>query len=135
MHLCIIDFIETPSGWWRIIELKLQRVVGELTIRNKDSFIQSWSPGFVILYYSFTLFRIRWNNFIRRTTGVHLFIMLINHHLRFIHCDFSFYLLTSNFNQEVRYIKSIHTLQSDSYSPIASPFPDKWVLMVLIFFE
>ena len=36
---CRIEIRETPPSWCRIIELKLQRVVGELTIRNKDSFI------------------------------------------------------------------------------------------------
>lgn len=61
--------------------------------------------------------------------------MLINHILGLVHRDFPFYLHTSYLDKKIRYTKSIHTLQSDSYSPIASPFPDKWVLMVLIFFE
>ena len=54
------------------------------------SFIQSWSSGLIVLCYSFALLRIRWDNFIRRTIGIHLSVMLINHRLRFIHCDFTF---------------------------------------------
>lgn len=61
--------------------------------------------------------------------------MFINHHLRFVHGEVPLYLLTSNLNQEVRYIKSIYTLQSDSNSLIRCLFPDIWVWMVLVFFK
>ena len=46
--------------------------------------------------------------------------MLINNRLSFIHCDFSFYLLTSYLDKKIRYIKSIYTLKSDNYSPISN---------------
>ena len=66
------------------------------------------------------------DNFIRRTIKIRLCVMLINHNQGFVHCDFSFYLLTGNLNKKVRHIKTIHTLQSDSNCSIISPFSDKW---------